>query len=48
MQTLSMFGSFNFAWPVQITAIFTAASAATFSPELTAPECTIEFTCVRS
>ena len=44
MQTLSMFGSFHFAWPVTITNLFNIASATTFSPELTAPECTIEFT----
>jgi hypothetical protein len=44
MQTLSMFSAFNFAWPALITGIFSIASISTFSPELTAPECTISFT----
>lgn len=44
MQTLSMFGNFNFSWPISVTAIFKAAAVSTFSPEMTAPECTIKFT----
>ena len=44
LQTLSMFGSFNFAWPFSLKAVFVAAIVATFSPEITSPECTISFT----
>ena len=42
-QTLSMFGGFNFKWPVSLQAMFLAASVATFSPEITSPECAITF-----
>ena len=31
-QTLSMFGNFNFAWPVSLKAVLSVAAVATFSP----------------
>jgi hypothetical protein len=36
-QTLSMFAAFNFTWPQVVVDIFSVASVATLSPEMTAP-----------
>ena len=42
MQVVSIFTSFGFQWPSGLSAIFTAASAATFNDQLLAPECTLQ------
>jgi hypothetical protein len=39
MQILSMFGGFNFDWPVSIQRMYTSASSFSFNLELVAPEC---------
>jgi hypothetical protein len=41
LQVVSLFSSFGFAWPPQLTALFAASSAASFNDQLVAPECSI-------
>ncbi len=41
MQVVSVFTSFGFKWPVQLTKLFDAASMSSFNEQLMAPECSI-------
>jgi hypothetical protein len=41
LQVVSLFSSFGFTWPPQLTALFAASSAASFNDQLVAPECSI-------
>jgi hypothetical protein len=40
-QLVSVFSSFGFKWPVQLTKLFSAASMSSFNDQLMAPECSI-------
>jgi hypothetical protein len=40
-QVVSLFSSFGFKWPVQLTKLFTSSSMSTFNEQLMAPECSI-------
>jgi hypothetical protein len=53
VQVVSVFSSFGFQWPVQLTKLFAASSMSTFNEQLMAPECSIgawsfELKCVRA
>jgi hypothetical protein len=53
VQVVSVFSSFGFQWPVQLTKLFAASSMSTFNEQLMAPECSIgawsfELKCVPS
>ena len=41
LQILSIFASFKFQWPAELTAVFNALSLASFNLEFLAPECTL-------
>ncbi len=41
LQVVSMFSSFGFKWPKELTGIFNAASTSNFNEQLMAPECSI-------
>ena len=41
MQIVSIFSSFGFAWPSELSSVFTAASAAALNDQLLAPECSV-------
>ena len=41
LQVVSMFSSFGFKWPVQLTKLFNAASLSSFNEQLMAPECSV-------
>jgi hypothetical protein len=41
LQVVSLFSSFGFAWPPELTSLFAASSATSFSDQLVAPECSI-------
>jgi hypothetical protein len=41
VQVVSVFSSFGFQWPVQLTKLFAASSMSTFNEQLMAPECSI-------
>jgi hypothetical protein len=41
LQVVSLFSSFGFAWPSQLTSLFNASSMSTFNEQLMAPECSI-------
>jgi hypothetical protein len=41
LQVVSLFSSFGFNWPVQLTGLFNAASISSFNNQLLAPECSI-------
>lgn len=41
LQVVSVFTSFGFKWPIQLTKLFDAASATSFNEQLMAPECSI-------
>jgi hypothetical protein len=41
LQVVSVFSSFGFQWPVQLTKLFAASSMSTFNEQLMAPECSI-------
>jgi hypothetical protein len=40
-QVVSVFSSFGFKWPVQLSKLFAAASMSSFNDQLMAPECSI-------
>jgi hypothetical protein len=40
-QVVSVFSSFGFKWPVQLTKLFAASSMTSFNDQLMAPECSI-------
>ena len=44
LQTLSMFKSFAFAWPILINMTLAATAASTFNIDLVSPQCTITIT----
>ena len=41
LQILSIFASFNFAWPPQLISLYHSLSLASFNLQLLAPECSI-------
>jgi hypothetical protein len=41
LQVVSLFSSFGFEWPVQLTSLFNASSMSSFNDQLMAPECSI-------
>lgn len=41
LQVVSVFTSFGFKWPIQLTTLFNAASISSFNEQLMAPECSI-------
>jgi hypothetical protein len=41
VQVVSVFSSFGFQWPVQLTTLFAASSMSTFNEQLMAPECSV-------
>ena len=41
LQILSIFASFKFSWPPQLTSVFNTLSLASFNLEFLAPECTV-------
>jgi hypothetical protein len=43
LQVVSMFASFNFAWPVQLRGILNTVSASNLNIQLLAPECSLKF-----
>ncbi len=38
---MSIFSSFGFRWPYQLTSLFNAASTSSFNQQLLAPECSV-------
>ena len=43
LQILSIFASFKFQWPPELTSVFDTLSLASFNLEFLAPECTVSF-----
>ena len=41
LQVVSLFSSFGFTWPAQLTSLFNAASFSSFNEQLFAPECSV-------
>jgi hypothetical protein len=41
LQVVSVFSSFGFKWPVQLTKLFAASSMSSFNDQLMAPECSV-------
>jgi hypothetical protein len=41
LQVVSLFSSFGFAWPSQLTSLFNASSVSSFNEQLMAPECSV-------
>ncbi len=41
LQVVSLFSSFGFTWPTQLTSLFNASSVSSFNEQLMAPECSL-------
>ncbi len=41
LQVVSLFSSFGFTWPAQLTSLFNASSVSSFNEQLMAPECSL-------
>jgi hypothetical protein len=41
LQVVSLFSSFGFQWPAQLTSLFNASSVTSFNEQLFAPECSV-------
>lgn len=41
LQVVSLFSSFGFSWPPELTSLFNASSTSSFNDQLVAPECSI-------
>ena len=44
LQVVSVFTSFGFEWPAQLSGIFVVASSSTLNDQLLAPECSVQGT----
>jgi hypothetical protein len=41
LQVVSLFSSFGFQWPAELTSLFNASSTSSFNDQLVAPECSV-------